>query len=144
MERTKTFALLGNLEYTVRGGRVPKSRQVLADLLHITPVLRILPDGRLSTSGMLFGHRNLVGKFARYVGRRLKPDVSYRMSVGHAEAMERAKRLEAALIGVVPNIEASYFTEIGTALAVHGGPGTIVVAFQEYEAPASRGEGTTD
>jgi uncharacterized protein len=44
---THTFALVRDLRYAVRGGRVPASRKWLADLLRITPVLRTERDGRI-------------------------------------------------------------------------------------------------
>ncbi len=137
IDKTQTFALLGDLAYTVRGGRVSKITKVIADLLRITPVLRTLRDGRVSASGVLFGRKNTLRKFVRYVAGFLDRKKTYRIAVGHAESPERATRLAEALDEAVPNIEKTYATEIGTALAVHGGAGTLVVAFQEYEPPAS-------
>ncbi len=37
--QTRVFALLGDLRYAVRGGRVPRSKKLLADLLRLDPVL---------------------------------------------------------------------------------------------------------
>lgn len=40
--------------------------------------------------------------------------------------------LLAALQAQLPGVELAFVTEIGTALGVHGGPGTLVVSLQNW------------
>ena len=129
-ESTKTFALVGNIRYAVRGGRVPKSRKVVADLLRLTPVLKTKPDGNISTSGVIFGRGRLVPKFARYVARRVESQRKIRLAIGHARCAEDAQMLESELKKLLPNVTNTYITGLGSAIGVHGGPGTMVVAVQ--------------
>ena len=75
---------LGNLEYAVRGGRVPRSRRLLANLLRATPVLKTEADGRITAGGALFGRRHRLEKFARYVLRRVDRRARLRIAIGHA------------------------------------------------------------
>lgn len=130
--QTFTFALVGDLEYAVRGGRVPRSRKVLADLLRVTPVLKTEPDGRITAGGMLFGRAGRLAKFARHVARRVDRRARLRIAIGHALCEDDACTLQRLLLGAFDDVESSRITEIGTAFGVHGGPGTLVVALQHY------------
>ena len=130
---TRTWALLGSLDHAVRGGRIPPAKRTLARLLRLEPVIATFPDGRIGTAGALLGHRNRIARFARWVARRAGPRPGLRLAVGHANAPEAAAELVAALRAQMPGIEPAFVMEIGTALGVHGGPGTLVVALQRLE-----------
>jgi len=128
---TRTWALLGSIDHAVRGGRVAPSRRVLARLLRLEPILATFPDGRIGAAGALWGHHDRIRRFARWLARRVGNAPGTRLAVGHANAPEAAAALLAALQAGLPGIEHAFVTEIGTALGVHGGPGTLVVAVQE-------------
>lgn len=125
---TRTWALLGNLDHAVRGGRVAPSSRLLARLLRLEPILATFPDGRLGVGGVLVGHHDKVRRFARWVARRAASAPGRRLAVGHANAPEDAALLLAELQARIPDLEQAFVTEIGTALGVHGGSGTLVVA----------------
>lgn len=125
---TRTWALLGSLDHAVRGGRVAPSKRLLARLLRLEPILGTFPDGRIATAGMLAGQRDRVPRFGRWVARRIGKAEGLRLAVGHAGVPEAAATLAAALRAQIPGLEPAFITEIGTALGVHGGPGTLVVA----------------
>ena len=57
----------------------------------------------------------------------------WRIAVGHANAPEDATALLDQLKSRVPGVSEAFVTEIGTALGVHGGPGTLVVAMQHAD-----------
>jgi uncharacterized protein len=128
--RTRTWALLGSLDHAVRGGRVAPSKRMLARLLRLEPVLATFPDGRIGSAGALLGRRDRVRRFARWVARRAGAGPGWRLAVGHANAPEAAAALLAELQDRMPGLERAFITEIGTALGVHGGPGTLAVALQ--------------
>lgn len=132
---TFTFALVSDLRYGVRGGRVPASRKLLADLLRITPILRSESDGRISSSGVLFGRRNRLGKFARFISKRVGNGEKLKLGIGHALCEEEARQLERLLLEYLPGTVSCNVTSLGSALGVHAGPGSIVVAVQHYRTP---------
>lgn len=135
--RTKTWGLLRDVSYAVRGGRVPRYRKVIADLARLTPVIRTFPDGRIASGGALFGRRNLVDRFARMIAREATADRRYRVAVAHASDPERAERLLERLLDLVANVESHFLTEVGSALGAHGGPGTLVASLQALPARSS-------
>jgi hypothetical protein len=131
--RTFTFGLIGSLEYAVRGGRVPRWVKNVADGLRLMPVLHADRHGRVGAGGVLFGREHLKEKFARLVRRRMRDDVPYRLLVGHANCEADGQWLLDAL--TTDNVVYRRLLPCGTAFGTHGGPGLLVAAFQEYEAP---------
>lgn len=138
--RTHTYALLGRLDFAVRGGRVPRIVKTIADFLHITPILISQRKGKVGAGTLLFGRRDLHNRFARLVRRRMADDVGYRVAVGHANTEADGRKLLDAICAGLDNIHAGYLLPLGTALGVHGGPGMLVVGIQEYEPPSPRNE----
>jgi DegV family protein with EDD domain len=130
IRRTRTFGLLRDMRYAVRGGRVHRSKKIVADLLRLQPVLTNFPDGTIGAGGFVLGRRNAPEKFAGFVARRLETGKRYRLAVGHACNPDEAERLLGLLLER-PGIESHYLTEVGPALGAHGGPGMLVVGLQE-------------
>lgn len=130
--QTRSFALLGSVDSAVKGGRVPKFAQTIANLLSLSIVLATQQDGRVTLGGALWGRRNRVEKFARFLARRLTKAARLRILVGHGAAPEAAAALVRQLEAATPAgaIETIAITDMGTALGVHGGPGTLVVGIQ--------------
>jgi DegV family protein with EDD domain len=135
---THTYALVGRLDFAVRGGRVPRLVKTIADFLHLTPVLINQRKGKVGTGTVIFGRSDLTNRFARLIRRRMADDVGYRVAVGHANAEAEGRRLLEVICEGLDNIHARYLTPLGTALGVHGGPGMLVVGLQEYEPPSPR------
>ena len=127
---THTYGLMGSLEYAVRGGRVPRWVQRVADALRLMPVLGNDAAGRVRPVGVLLGRRNLREKFARFVERRMSDDRSYRILVGHANREADGHWLLQRLHG--DNVAWGRLVPLGSALGAHGGPGMLVVGLQEY------------
>lgn len=132
LARTATYALIGRLDYAVRGGRVPRFVKTLADVLHFSPVLASLPGGRIGPGGVIFGRRAVRTRFAAFVRKRMKAGVRHRVAVGHANAPEEGRLLLEEITRGLADVESSWLTTVGTALGVHGGPGMLVVGVQEY------------
>ncbi len=131
IEKTSVFAYLGDINYAVKGGRVSKSKKVLADLIRLNPILASAPDGALSTGGVFFGKHNRVNKYAKFLLKKIEATKNYRILISHANCLEDAELLIALLKDKVKNLESISMTETGTAVGVHGGPGTLVAGIQE-------------
>ncbi len=133
--KTRTFALIDDLRYAVRGGRIPGWVKTVADLLRMQVVLRTYPDGRVARGRFQLGRRNNLRRFARYIARGSIQDQPLRVAVGHALNPKGAEELGEILREELEDIERTTITEIGSALGVHAGPGTLVVATQPVRRP---------
>jgi len=132
-ERTQTFALLGSIDFAVRGGRVPAIIGKVARLLSFNVILRTYPDGRIRAGGGLMRAHRLRSRFARFVTRRCRFDASresLRIFVGHGGKIEEGRLLTQELEQRFPagSVEFCALTDMGPAIGVHGGPGTLIVA----------------
>jgi len=133
LPKTRTWGLVGSLEYAVRGGRVPRWVKDVADRLQLMPILHNDRKGRVSAGAVLFGRSRLEEKFARYVRRRIRGDRRYRLLVGHADCEAAGQWLLGQL--TTDSVVSATLLPLGSALGVHGGPGMLVVGLQEYEPP---------
>ena len=59
IEETTAYALIDDIQYAVRGGRIPSSVKFLADTFFLTPVLKTLPNGNIKAKTALFGKNSL-------------------------------------------------------------------------------------
>ncbi len=137
--QTRTYGLVTDLSYAVRGGRIRPSIKWLADRLRLTPILSNSVDGTIGVRNFMAGRRDLLRRFARHVARRAQRGKMYRVAIGHANCRDDADRLREELLDKLPGIETSYVTELGSALGVHAGPGALVVSLQEYRPLSSTG-----
>ena len=133
--RSLTYAVISDLSWGVRGGRIPRSKKIIADLLRMSPIIGNSEDGRLVSKGVLFGRRKLVAPFARAILKRLDHSRSWRILIGHCDCPERAEELRRLLQQALPNIDALWLTEAGTAIGAHAGPGSVVLGVQDYQQP---------
>jgi DegV family protein with EDD domain len=137
---TRAFALLASVDAAVKGGRVPPLVRTLARALNLSIVLATQPDGRVKAGGALWGRRRLTERFARFVARRAPASPAttgtgtprFRVLVGHGNAPQAAQDLAMQLASALPSnsVERCEITDMGTALGVHGGPGTLIVGLQ--------------
>jgi len=132
---TRTYGLLHDLRYAVRGGRVPHWVKSLADLLRANAIIHTVSDGRVASGSFLFGRRNRIRRFAGYVAKRTPPAESLDVAVGHALCPDDAVELERELRQQLDNIHRTTVTDVGAALGVHCGPRSLVVATQPHIRP---------
>lgn len=136
--KTFTWGALRDLSYAVKGGRVSKSKKMIADTLKITPVLTATPEGFVKAGGIFFGKEPFVEKFHGFLKRRIDRRKTWRICVSHCNTPKEGQQLLDMLKEGLPNVESAWLMDTGTALGVHAGPGSLVVGVQEYEAPSAR------
>lgn len=129
--RTHTFGLLIDLDYAVRGGRVPSIVRTFARWLRFSPVLTNHADGRIGLGGVIFGRKSVRRGFAKHVAKHLLLDRRYRIAVGHGNDESAGRALLEDLLQRRPNVTEHFLVPLGTALGAHGGPGMLVVGVQE-------------
>ena len=128
---TKVFCCIKDLSYGVRGGRVPSSVKVIADLLRISPILTTSSNGKLEKAGAVLGKKNLGKKMVKYMKKKHEISKSYRISVGHCNCPEEGQALIDGLKNAFSKLASIELHEVGGALGVHTGPGSLVVGIQE-------------
>ena len=133
--KTRTFAILADLRYAVRGGRLPAWVKTIADVLRLVPIIRTTTDGRIATASFMLGKRNRIARFVRHIARRVANDGALDVTIAHAVCPDDATKLEHYLREQIPDISRLSITDLGTGLGVHGGPGTLIVSTQPRTEP---------
>ena len=124
---TTSYAIVADTRFAVRGGRLPRWVKKFADLLRLIPIICTTLEGRVSLSGFLVGRHNRIERFARHVAKRA-PSGPVEIGIGHAICEDEAQQLEQHIRRLIPAISRLTLTGLGTAIGVHGGPGTLLVA----------------
>jgi len=132
---TRTFALLSDLRYAVRGGRLPAWVKTVADVLRFIPIIRTTTDGRIATASFMLGKRNRISRFARHIARQVANDGALNIGIGHAICPDDAAELECHLRKQIAEISRLSVTSLGAGFGVHGGPGTLLVSTQPHTEP---------
>jgi DegV family protein with EDD domain len=133
--KTRTYGVLRDIRYAVRGGRVPAWVRTVADLINVTPFIRATSDGRIAPSGFALGKRHTTQKFAKSLVRHSRDLGPLTIAIGHANCPEDAAELEQLLRRDLPQIERLTLAELGAALGVHAGPGTLIASIQPFTKP---------
>ena len=134
----RTFALVRDLSWGVRGGRIKPWMEVIARRLALNPVLANTPKGTLGACGVIAGRSNTVERFARYLLKRMDAETVYRVMISHTNARHDAKRLREMLLDGHPKVDACWLEDASPAIGVHAGPGSLLVGLAPWEAPETR------
>ncbi len=130
VENTSIYIGLESLEFAVRGGRVAKPVKKVADLIRMNPILTIDKTGKLSTAGKTFGALNRPDKLLKWVLKQLDSEKQYRYGIAYTTNRYEADRL-AAKLRACTGEEEVLIAQVGPALSVHAGPGTMAIIVQE-------------
>jgi DegV family protein with EDD domain len=133
---TRSFAVVDDLSWAVRGGRLPAALGALTRILPIRPVLG-MGNGAVRISGVMRRGADPVAMLLRQLTRQLAPGERYRFAVAHFDMAEAAARLGSALRERLADHAGVFVSELGAAASVHSGPRTIAAAVQAYRAPTA-------
>ena len=127
--KTHVFIAVNDLTYAVKGGRAPKSIKIFADIFRITPILTA-KNGSMDKAAILWGKNNIENKFSKFIQRKMIKSERYIIQIAHCNNISGAKLLKSN-IKKLKNIHHIYIVEMGCALGVHAGPGSLAVGIQE-------------
>ncbi|MDJ0655729.1 MAG: DegV family protein [Xanthomonadales bacterium] len=130
--RTRTYALVPDLSYGVRGGRVPKGMKTFTDVAHLSLIIKNNDEGKIGPAGVLFLRSDAPRRFARWVMKRLNHKRRYRLLVAHCDYAEGGEAMRQFLEQNVKGAHSVLLTAAGSSIGAHAGPGSLVVGVQEY------------
>jgi DegV family protein with EDD domain len=116
--------------YLVRGGRVSRTKGLLARALDLQPILTIGRDGKPAAAARARGSRARSRKTLSLARSAAEAFARPRFAVAHADAIEVARDFPEAEVLVA---------EVGPALGAHGGPGASAIAVAETFERAAAG-----
>jgi DegV family protein with EDD domain len=138
--RTRIVGMISSLRYFVTGHRLslPRKHLFLArlgSLARLKLVGTLYEAGRVRGIGMYFREAAALGKLEEYVTGF--PDIQ-EIAVLHARRPEWARSIAARLTAAYPG-RPVYVSRLGAVTGMHGGPGSVAVAFIESTRPGPGG-----
>jgi DegV family protein with EDD domain len=122
------YVAFNTVEYLIRGGRISKSRGLLARVLNIKPVLRFDASGRPATVARTMGGQPALKKVMQLVSRHAKGKNKLRFAVAHTNAPEKAAWFSERIKREF-KVTDIMLVNASPAIGVHAGPGAAGVAF---------------
>ena len=126
--KIKTFIMLQDLSYAVRGGRLSIWVKWMADLFRITPIMCIKANGKIGIATFFLGHRDNLSKYSKFIASQHNKKEKIQIGIGHAIYEKGAKELAKKIRSKNLSIDKLQICELGPALGAHGGPGTLTVS----------------
>lgn len=117
-----------DLTYLYRGGRVSKTGMIIAHALGIQPILNLDHEGRLGVCDKVRGQKQSWAKMVQHIKDMVIDAEEQTLYVSHSHTPEKAKEL-AEYIKDEIGFKDIYYTEIGTIIGAHTGPGLVAVFF---------------
>ena len=130
--KTKVYALVGDLEYAAKGGRLPRFVKNIADTFGVRPMLDISFGKKPRIMGIIRSKKHTTRQFAKKVLAQLDIKKRYRIGILHGEAAEEGQKLLELMTLNAINIESCFLVDAGVTIGSHSGPGTLGIAVQEY------------
>ena len=123
IKKTQLLGVLATLKYLLAGGRITKARATIGSLLNIKPLLT-MHEGELIQAGLARSHAKGFDKLYEFVKNTKNVK---EMAIVNSTVAEEAYLLKKRLSSIVAE-EKIHMANLGAALGVHGGPGTLLVA----------------
>ena len=123
VQRLCLFALIDDLQYLYRGGRVSWASSLLGNLFAIKPIIQVR-EGR---ADLIEKVRSLARGLDRVASLAAESGPLERVAVLHADAPDCAAELAERMSRIFPR-EQLLITEAGTVVSGHAGPGAVGVA----------------
>jgi DegV family protein with EDD domain len=122
----RVYGILDTLKYVMKGGRLGKAGPIISSILPIKPVLT-MKDGTVAPIGAA---RTRIKAMERLCGLIASVPMVQELGIAHStteeELLSFVEKIKSILPGVKPVI-----ANLGPALGVHGGPGSILVGIQQ-------------
>ena len=131
IDDTEIFLAVRNLNYAIKGGRVPKLIGEIIKFLNIKPVLTTNNKGNLKLAGAFWGSSNLHIKMGDFILKKLDKKYHYKLSIAHSNSEIQGIELVDYLQNNFENIDDIDLVDMGSALGVHAGPGAFGVGCQK-------------
>ena len=87
-------------------------------------------NGSMGAAGIVCGMSNIAEKMSKFILGRMNPDKFYNVSIGHSNTLENGEKLKDLIQKGHKNINSIYLLDMGCALGVHAGPGSLATAIQ--------------
>lgn len=123
--RYRLFAVVDDLKYLHKGGRLSKAGATAGTMLNLKPVIEITKEGVVRLAGMARGLHGAYAKILKLVEAAGGRDESRDFGIGYAGNREMMLLMSEYLSGRM-DLSGHLENRIGTVIGTHGGPGCCI------------------
>jgi DegV family protein with EDD domain len=116
------------LEFLQRGGRIGRARAMAGTLLNVKPILAVR-GGEVLPVKRVRGSQKALAELVDELAAGSEDAPSLRLGIAHAEAIDRARALEALVRERRPHARLEVLASLGAVVGAHAGPGTVAVVW---------------
>ena len=128
---TKIFLYLDNIDYIIRGGRLPKWIKNITQTFNISPILTTKTNGSMGLASILRKNKQIHLIFSKFIIKKINKNKLYNISIGHCNSLNNAELIKKDIMNQHNKINNIEIMDIGCALGVHAGPGSLAISIQE-------------
>jgi len=128
INNTTIYIGFDKLDNVVKGGRISHTVKKIANFFRINPIITFKEEG-IKTIGITFGNNNKADKFKKFVEAKIPINHNFRVGIAHTQMKEFASKWSKDLQKRFGE-DNVVLTEVGPALGVHSGPGSLIFAIQ--------------
>jgi len=125
--KTKILVSVPTLKYMVRSGRVSPLKGVIANILNLTPIISLDPEGKSKLYGNALGMKSNIKKILNMIETFHQNSPVKQYAIGHAHANDEARKFEGRIQEIIGK-KAEYIMEISPAIGIHAGIGAMSVS----------------
>ncbi len=124
--RVRIYAVVDSLKNLKMGGRLSGSAAFIGTLLGIKPLIEV-KQGKVNAIARIRGEKNIIKTLLKHF-KNAKPDLSYGVSFGNADALEQMQNTIKAFEPFLQGVDI-YTGDLGAVMGTHIGPGGVGIGF---------------
>lgn len=125
----KLYAVVNDLKYLIRGGRISNLKGIIGTILRITPILSIGEDGNVINHKSVRGKDKALNYMSKLVKRDLENNNKYFMALSYADDIDGISEIKEELKNYIDKADFYYQAPLTSVLGAHAGPSTYVVSY---------------
>lgn len=129
----KFYAVIQDLKYLIRGGRISHVKGVIGSMLKVNPILSINEDGKIYNYKSTRGRANALKYVKDLVKNDLKDKKNYYFSLAYAKDKSDIDEMRENFSEEIKNAKVYIEEPITAALGVHAGPTVYGVCYMEVD-----------
>lgn len=134
-KRIRIYVSVETFRYMVKGGRVSPLKGLVAELLHLKPIVSLDENGRGIAFEKAFSGRGLRKKITEILRKTYEEKGIEGYAVVHAANRESARQF-ASLVRSITDREPDYISSISPIVGMHSGKGAVAIGVIEGNTPS--------
>lgn len=132
VRRVVLFAALDTLKYLRKGGRIPKSAEILGTVMGIKPIITLDENGAVVMAGKARGHAGAMASLIKMMDSNNKFSKEAPVYFGYTQQPIPCRNLRKLATARYKLEETRQFA-VGPVIGTHVGPGGVAVAYMMQE-----------